>query len=226
MSRRLRVAIDGPMGAGKGTVARLVARRLGYRYVDTGAMYRAVAWKALREGVDPEDGPAVAELARRTQVRLEPADDGLRVLCDGEDVTQAIRSVEVSGVVSRVAANPGVREVLTRQQRKLAEDGGLVMEGRDIGTVVLPHAEVKVYLEASLEERARRRFQEMRERGQAISLESVRELVRQDDELAQTRPTAPLRRAEDAVVVDTTGRSPEEVAAEIVGLVTARERRV
>ncbi len=225
MSRRLRVAIDGPMGAGKGTVARLVARRLGYRYVDTGAMYRAVAWKALREGVDPEDGPAVAELARRTQVRLEPADDGLRVLCDGEDVTQAIRSVEVSGVVSRVAANPGVREVLTRQQRKLAEDGGVVMEGRDIGTVVLPHAEVKVYLEASLEERARRRFQEMRERGQAISLESVRELVRQDDELAQTRPTAPLRRAEDAVVVDTSGRSPEEVAEEIVGLVTARERR-
>jgi cytidylate kinase len=213
------------MGAGKGTVARLVARRLGYRYVDTGAMYRAVAWKALREGVDPEDGPAVAELARRTQVRLEPADDGLRVLCDGEDVTQAIRSVEVSGVVSRVAANPGVREVLTRQQRKLAEDGGVVMEGRDIGTVVLPHAEVKVYLEASLEERARRRFQEMRERGQAISLESVRELVRQDDELAQTRPTAPLRRAEDAVVVDTSGRSPEEVAEEIVGLVTARERR-
>jgi len=225
VSRRLRVAIDGPMGAGKGTVARLVARRLGYRYVDTGAMYRAVAWKALREGVDPEDGPAVAELARRTQVRLEPADDGLRVLCDGEDVTQAIRSVEVSGVVSRVAANPGVREVLTRQQRKLAEDGGVVMEGRDIGTVVLPHAEVKVYLEASLEERARRRFQEMRERGQAISLESVRELVRQDDELAQTRPTAPLRRAEDAVVVDTSGRSPEEVAEEIVGLVTARERR-
>lgn len=225
MSRGLRVAIDGPTGAGKGTVARLVARRLGYRYVDTGAMYRAVAWKALREGVDLEDGPAVAEVARRTQVRLEPAGDGLRVLCDGEDVTEAIRSVEVSAAVRRVAANPGVREVLTRQQRKLAEDGGVVMEGRDIGTVVLPHAEVKVYLEASLEERARRRFQEMRERGEAVSLEAVRELVRQDDELAKTRPTAPLRPAEDAVVVDTTGRSPEEVAEEIVALVTARGRR-
>ncbi len=225
MSRKLRVAIDGPMGAGKGTVARLVARRLGYRYVDTGAMYRAVAWKALQEGVDLEDREAVAALARRTHIRLEPQGDGLRVLCDGHDVTEAIRSVEVSAAVSRVAANPGVRQVLTEQQRRMAEDGGVVMEGRDIGTVVLPHADVKVYLEASLDERARRRWEEMRSRGEAVSLEAVRELVRRDDDLARHRPTAPLRRAEDAVVVDTTGLSPEQVADRIVRLVAARQER-
>jgi len=222
MSRGLRVAIDGPTGAGKGTVARMVAQRLGYRYVDTGAMYRAVAWKVLREGVDPDDAEGVASLVRRTRVALEPWEEGLRVWCDGEDVTEAIRSVEVSAVVGRVAANPAVRRVLTEQQRQLASSGGVVMEGRDIGTVVLPDADVKVYLEASLEERARRRYEEMRARGERVLLEDVRELVRQDDEMARSRATAPLRRAEDAVVVDTTGRSPEEVAEEIVRLVEAR----
>jgi cytidylate kinase len=223
MSSGVRVAIDGPMGAGKGTVARLVARRLGYRYVDTGAMYRAVAWKALREGVDLDDPEAVASVARRARVELEPEGDGLRVRCDGEDVTEAIRSVQVSAVVGRVAANPAVRKVLTDRQRELARGGGVVMEGRDIGTVVLPDAEVKVFLEAPLAERARRRYEELRERGESVSLEAVQELVRRDDELARGRATAPLRRAEDAVVVDTTGRSPEEVAEEIVRLV---ERRV
>ncbi|MDR7446246.1 MAG: (d)CMP kinase, partial [Armatimonadota bacterium] len=128
----------------------------------------------------------------------------------------------VSAVVGRVAANPAVRRVLTEQQRQLASSGGVVMEGRDIGTVVLPDADVKVYLEASLEERARRRYEEMRARGERVLLEDVRELVRQDDNLARSRATAPLRRAEDAVVVDTTGRSPEEVAEEIVRLVEAR----
>lgn len=223
MRRRIRVAIDGPMGAGKGTVARLVAARLGYRYVDTGAMYRAVAWKALQEGVKLEDPEAVAAVARGAHVRLEPRRDGLRVWCDGQDVTDAIRSVEVSAVVGRIAAIPAVREILTRQQRALGQDGGVVMEGRDIGTVVLPQAEVKVYLEASLEERARRRFEELQARGERVPLEAVRELVRRDDDLAQTRSAAPLRRAQDAVVVDTTGRSPEEVAEQIIRLVIEAE---
>ncbi len=219
------MAIDGPMGAGKGTVARLVARRLGYRYVDTGAMYRAVTWKALREGVDLDDARAVAELARRVEVRMEPAEDGVRVWCDGEEVTEFIRSVQVSAAVGRVAANPGVRQVLTERQRAMAGEGGVVMEGRDIGTVVLPHADVKVFLDASLEERVQRRYQELRARGEAVSLQAVRELVCQDDHMSRTRQAAPLRRAEDAVVVDTTGRSPEEVAEEILQVVAARAGR-
>lgn len=224
MSRRPVVAIDGPMGSGKGTVARLVARALGFRHVDTGAMYRAVAWKALREGVPLDDAPAVAELARRTRVDLDTDPEGRRVWCDGEDVTDAIRSVEVNVAVRRVASNPTVRSVLTEQQRTLARQGGVVVEGRDIGTIVLPDADVKVYLVASLEERARRRWQELVARGEDVSLDAVRDLVREDDEAAQTRAVAPLRRAEDAVVVDSTSRTPEEVAEEIVRLVRERIR--
>ena len=219
------VAIDGPMGSGKGTVARLVARALGFRHVDTGAMYRAVAWKALREGVPLDDLQAVAELARRTRVDLDTEPEGNRVWCDGEDVTDAIRSVQVNAAVRRVAANAGVRSVLMERQRSLAREGGVVVEGRDIGTVVLPDADLKVYLVASLDERARRRWQELRARGEDVSLEAVRELVREDDEAAQTRAVAPLRRAEDAVVVDSTSRSPEEVAEEIARLVRSRVAR-
>jgi cytidylate kinase len=213
------------MGSGKGTVARLVARALGFRHVDTGAMYRAVAWKALREGVPLDDLQAVAELARRTRVDLDTEPEGNRVWCDGEDVTDAIRSVQVNAAVRRVAANAGVRSVLTERQRSLAREGGVVVEGRDIGTVVLPDADLKVYLVASLDERARRRWQELRARGEDVSLEAVRELVREDDEAAQTRAVAPLRRAEDAVVVDSTSRSPEEVAEEIARLVRSRVAR-
>ncbi len=222
MSRKPVVAIDGPMGSGKGTISRLVARTLGFRYVDTGAMYRAVAWKALREGVSLDDLQAVAELARRARVELETEPSAPRVWCDGEDVTNAIRSVEVNAAVRKVAANPGVRSVLTERQRALAQEGGVVLEGRDIGTVVFPDADVKVYLVASLEERARRRWRELRARGEDISVETVRKLVQEDDQAAQTRAIAPLRRAEDAVVVDTTGRAPEEVAEEIVGMVRSR----
>lgn len=215
----LLIAIDGPMGAGKGTVARLLAERLGYRYVDTGAMYRAIAWKALRTGTDLGDRRAVAELARDTRIRLQIAPGGLRVFCDGEDVTEAIRSVEVNAAVSEVASNPGVRAVLTEQQRELGRSAAVVMEGRDIGTIVLPDADLKIYLDASLEERARRRWEEMRARGANIPLDEVREILRRDDEAATAREVAPLRRAPDAHVVDSTGKAPEQVVEEIMRLV-------
>ncbi|MDR5683493.1 MAG: (d)CMP kinase [Armatimonadota bacterium] len=218
MRRPMTIAIDGPMGAGKGTIARLLAQRLGYRYVDTGAMYRAIAWKALQTGVDLHDRHAVAELARHTQIRLEPAEGGMRVMCDGEDVTAAIRSLEVNAAVSAVASNPGVRSVLTERQRQLALSGGLVMEGRDIGTVVLPHADLKIYLDASLDERARRRWEELRDRGEDVPLDEVKEILRRDDEVATAREVAPLRRAPDAHRIDTTGKTPEQVIEEILGL--------
>jgi len=216
------IAIDGPMGAGKGTVARLLARRLGLRYLDTGAMYRAVAWAALRAGIPAEDADQVAALVRRLRIRAEPSSEGFRIWCDGEDVTEAIRSVEVNAVVASIAANPAVRAALTAQQRALARAGGIVVEGRDIGTVVVPDAELKIYLDASLDERARRRWEEFRAAGSEVPLETVREIVRRDDELAQSRGIAPLQRTPDHIVVDTTGKGPEEVVEEITELLRLR----
>jgi cytidylate kinase len=219
------IAIDGPMGAGKGTVARLLARRLGYRYLDTGAMYRAVAWAALRAGIPPEDAEQVAGLVQRLRIQVEPSPEGFRIWCDGEDVTEAIRSVEVNAVVASVAANPAVRAALTAQQRELARGGGIVVEGRDIGTVVVPDADLKIYLDASLDERARRRWEEFRALESEVPLETVREIVRRDDEMAQQRTVAPLRRAPDHIVVDTTGKEPAEVVETITGLLRARLRQ-
>jgi cytidylate kinase len=218
------IAIDGPMGAGKGTIARLLAERLGYRYVDTGAMYRAVTWKALQAGADLHERSAVAELARDTQIQLQIAPGGLRVICDGEDVTEAIRSVEVNAAVSEVASNPGVRAVLTEQQRELGRSAAVVMEGRDIGTIVLPDADLKIYLDASLDERAHRRWEEMRARGANIRLDEVREILRRDDGAATAREVAPLRRAPDAHVIDSTGKTPEQVVEEILRLVRVAGR--
>jgi cytidylate kinase len=195
------VAIDGPAGSGKSTVSRALAARLGVERLDTGAMYRAVAWAALRAGLDPAAGEPVADLARSLAI-----DVGERVTADGEDVTEAIRSPEVSRAVSAVAATAEVRtELVDRQRRWVAERGGGVVEGRDIGSVVLPHADLKVYLTASPEERARRRHEE----GAAA-------LARRDA-IDSTRAASPLEVADGARVVDTTGRTVDEVVEEVLG---------
>jgi len=213
------IAIDGPAGAGKSTVAKLVAKRLGYLYVDTGAMYRAVALKALRLGMDIGDPVTMAMLAQATDIQLLSQPDGsVRVMLDGEDVTEAIRTPEVSEAASIVSAHEGVREALVAEQRVLAESGGVVMEGRDVQTVVAPDAEVKVFLTASLEERARRRWQELRQRGTEIPYEQVLQELRERDERDQQRAIAPLRKAPDAVEIDTTHLSPEAVVEQIVAL--------
>jgi cytidylate kinase len=195
------IAIDGPAGSGKSTVSRALARRLGLDRLDTGAMYRAVAWAALDRQVDPADQAAVAELART--IGISVAD---RVQVDGADITEAIRGPEVSGVVSVVAANPAVRAVLVQRQRRwVAERGGGVVEGRDIGSVVFPEAEVKIFLTASPDERARRRPEEDR---QALS---------RRDRLDSTRAVSPLGVADGARVIDTTDRQIEDIVDEVVG---------
>jgi cytidylate kinase len=214
------VAIDGPMGSGKSTVAREVAKRLGFQYVDTGAMYRAIAVAAIRRGVAPDDADALASLARAITLSFESQPDGsVRVLVDGDDVTPALRTVEVNRIVFRVARVPGVRDALGTLQRALADRGGVVMEGRDIGSVILPDAEVKVFLTASIEVRAGRRQAELAGSATPMPLEEVRRIIEEDDRAATTREVAPLRVAPGAVVIDSTRLSVDQVVDQIVGLV-------
>ncbi|EGK14055.1 (d)CMP kinase [Kroppenstedtia eburnea] len=219
---RLSVAIDGPAGAGKSTVARRVAAELGLTYVDTGAMYRAITWKTLQENKDPEDEASVSRLARDTDLRLTAGKGGVDVWVDGEKVTEAIRTPEVTSQVSRIAGQAGVRKVLTDKQRAMARQGGVVMDGRDIGTQVLPNADVKVFLTASIEERAQRRHLELVRRGFEVNPEQLKEEIRNRDEKDRNREHSPLRPAEDAVHVDTTGLSIEEVVQSILHLCRSR----
>ncbi len=221
------IAIDGPAASGKSTIGEMLARRLGYLYFDTGVMYRAVTWAALARGVPIADEAAVTMLAERLHVDVRPptANDGRQytVLADGEDVTWAIRAPEVDGNVSPVSAYAGVRRALVAQQRRIAAGGRVVMVGRDIGTVVLPDADLKIYLDASVEERARRRWREMRERGEDADYDAVLAAMRRRDEIDSNRHVSPLRPAEDAVVIDTTGLGIEEVLARVERLIEERE---
>jgi len=213
--KRLIIAIDGPSGAGKGTIARTLASTLNYRHVDTGAMYRAVAWKALHDGLPLDDEAAVAELAERSHIIVE----GGTVSIDGHDVTQAIRTPEMDKAASSVARMPRVREVLVTLQRRFGEQGGVVMEGRDIGTVVFPHADLKIYLDASAEERARRRLNDPAHSGGRAGAAAVAASIQARDQSDTTRSASPLTIARDAVVIDTTGVPIPDVVARVMRLV-------
>lgn len=219
------IAIDGPAGAGKSTIGALVAERLGYLFLDTGAMYRAIALAALRRGIDPDDGPKLGHLAREVRVAIGPPTvrDGraYTVLLDGEDVTWTIRGADVDRVVSQVARVPAVRDAMVEQQRALAERGRLVMVGRDIGTVVLPRAERKIYLTASAAERAKRREEELRSRGEVRPRQELLQEILRRDRLDSEREVAPLRAAEDAIVVQTDGLSVGQALERILAIVTS-----
>jgi CMP/dCMP kinase len=220
------IAIDGPAASGKSTIGRLLAERLGYVYLDTGVMYRAITWAALVRQVAIEDEDAVSRLAEtlRIDVLRPTVDDGRQctVLVDGEDVTPELRRPEVDHGVSPVSAYPGVRAALTEEQRRMGCRGHIVMVGRDIGTVVLPGADLKIYRDAALEERAGRRYREILGRGEQAVLADVLEAVRRRDEIDSSRSLAPLQPAEDAVVIDTTFLSVEQVLERVLALVDGR----
>lgn len=208
MSKRPIIAIDGPAGAGKTTAAKNLAKRLGLIYLDTGATFRAVALKALREGIDLKDEGALTELAERSDIRF--ATDRLeRILLDGEDVSEAIRQQAVANASSAVAVHPKLRERLVELWRKIGEDGGVVLEGRDIGTVVFPNAEIKFFLDADPQARAQRRFDEQSGK-ENVTLEKVTRDLEVRDQADRTRQHAPLKKAEDAIQIDTTHLNPEQ----------------
>lgn len=213
------VAIDGPAGAGKSTVARTLARRLGMPYLDTGAMYRAVAWLALQNDIDPSDPEAVARLAREHPVIIEPTDDGDLVWIADSEVTEAIRQPDVAAGVSEVASHADVRSQMVAAQRALLSNGSWVSDGRDVGTVVWPEAEVKVFLTASLDERVRRRHHDMAVRGTEVDETAVRADLEHRDHVDRTRAVAPLRVAEEAIVIDSSELDVEAVVDVIAALV-------
>jgi len=217
--RALTIAIDGPSGAGKGTVARAVAAALGYRHIDSGAMYRVVGWQAVQARVALEDEPSVARIAEAARIEIVPAG----VFVNGADVTRAIRTPEIDRAAAAVARLPRVRAELVARQRAMGADGGIVMEGRDIGTVVFPGADVKIYLDASPEERARRRALDPAHSGGPTAVAEVATALTARDELDRTRAASPLHAAPDASVIDTTGKAVTQVVEEVLRVVEEKK---
>lgn len=223
--KKIIVAIDGPSGAGKSTVAKSLARRLGYMYIDTGAMYRAVALRAKRDNVDINDSTALNSLCDSVKLEFVPDNGGLRTILNGEDVSEAIRTPEMSMAASDISARKEVRQALLVLQRRMGENGGVVLEGRDVGTVIFPNAEAKFFLDASLEERGKRRYKELAAKGMNVTLDQTIEEVRKRDLNDSSRDIAPLKKADDAVLVDSTGLSVEEVVERMIEVVEEKVNR-
>lgn len=223
---RLIIAIDGPSGAGKSTLAKHLAKELGFTYMDTGAMYRALALKVLREGVDLADDAAMARLIDSTTVDLQPADGAVRVLLDGADVAGEIRTPQVSQMASKASALPAVRARLLELQREMGRRGSVVAEGRDIGTVIFPNAEVKIFLQASAAERARRRFAELQATGEAVRLDETLREIEERDQRDSGRDLAPLRQAEDALLIDSSSLDADQVMARVLEHIRMTEEKI
>lgn len=215
----MKIAIDGPAGAGKSTLAKALARKLGFLYIDTGAMYRALTWKALQKGLDLGDADALSALASSTDIRFATKAGVQWLNCDGIDVTQIIRSPEVSAAVSKTAAHSAVREIMVKKQQRMAQTSNVIMDGRDIGEVVLPDAEFKFFLTADLEERVQRRALEMQSQGYNINGNSIRQDIQNRDRMDSDRDMGALKVLADSIVLDTGHRSVDEVLAQILSII-------
>ncbi|WP_249709277.1 (d)CMP kinase [Bacillus cereus] len=220
MDKRISIAIDGPAAAGKSTVAKVVAKKLSYVYIDTGAMYRTITYAALEQKVDIENEEQLMEVVKDVKIEFQQGENTQLVFLNGQDVSEVIRTPEVTNRVSIVAKHRLVREEMVRRQQELAEKGGVVMDGRDIGTHVLPDAEVKIFMLASVEERAERRHLENMNKGFDSNLEQLKEEIAQRDKLDSEREVSPLKKADDALELDTTSLSIEEVVQKIMGIVS------
>ncbi len=214
--KKIVIAIDGPAASGKSTTAKLVAERLGYLFVDTGAMYRAVTLKVLEKGIDPKDSDAIARLLEKTEVKLELNNGRLKLLLDGVDVTNKIRKPEITRAVSTVSSIKKVREAMVREQRRMGEQGGIVLEGRDIGTVVFPNADLKIFMVANMRERAKRRQKDLAEQGTKVDLPELIHEIEERDKRDSTREASPLKRAPDAIELDNSELTLEQQADFIV----------
>ena len=223
-SRKLIIAVDGPAGAGKSTIASRLARKLGYVNLESGAMYRALALKAIEWDISFDDGPALRKLAEGARIALEPTLGGNRVLLDGKDVSSRIRERDVTEAASRVSVHPVVREWMVARQQDMGKDGGVVMEGRDIGTKVFPHADLKIFLDASVEERGRRRAEERGVEANSQEGQAILAQLRRRDDLDRNRPVAPLRAASDAHVLRTDGNRFDHTVAMVVREILEAER--
>lgn len=224
MKRNIQIAIDGPAAAGKSTVAKIAAEKLSYIYIDTGAMYRALTYKALQAGANLEDEQQLLELLCDSNIGLKPGENGQRVYLDGKEVTNEIRTNKVTNHVSIVAKHALVRKEMVKRQQKFAEGGGVIMDGRDIGTHVLPNAEVKIFLKASAEERAKRRYAENISKGIPANIEKLKEEIILRDKMDTEREAAPLKKADDAIELDTTDLSIQDVVDRIISIVEEKEK--
>jgi cytidylate kinase len=224
--RELIVAIDGPSAAGKSTAGMRVAKRLGYLYIESGAFYRALAWKVREQGIDPADNAALQRLSGATVIEVVRRPDGARILVDQRDVTDQLRTPDMSRIAAQIASNPLVREPMLRLQRTLAKDGGVVMEGRDIGTVVFPDADVKFYLDADTRIRGERRYKELRAKGMDVELQTTIDEIVARDRKDMSRAVAPLRKADDAIALDSTALTLDEVVDTMVAAVERRRAAV
>ncbi|MGE8001402.1 (d)CMP kinase [Lysinibacillus sp. NPDC093190] len=224
MKKNIQIAIDGPAGAGKSTIAKIVAEALEFTYIDTGAMYRAVTYKAMQQNIHLDDETKLAEMLATSTIELKPSSEGQLVFLDGKNVSAEIRSNEVTSSVSQVAAHAKIRELLVAQQQKLADNGGVVMDGRDIATHVLKNAELKIFMSATVEERARRRFIDNQKRGIESTIEKLQEEIALRDKMDSEREASPLIQAEDAIFLDTTALSIDDAAQAILKL--AQEKTI